>query len=100
MKTNMEAALELLDLGWSIIPCKPDTKRPRIKWKQYQDTLPTYEEVEQWWSDFPDDPIALITGTLSGVVVVDCDNEEALHAGFDARKKDQFRVKTKREPQM
>ena len=96
MKTNMEAALELLDLGWSIIPCKPDTKRPRIKWKQYQDALPTYEEVEQWWTDFPDDPIALITGALSGVVVVDCDNEEALHAAFDAGMKSAFKVKTKR----
>lgn len=93
---NLEAALELLDMGWSIIPCRPDTKRPRIKWKEFQETLPTEEQVTDWWTKFPDDPIALITGSLSGVVVVDCDNEEALHAAFDCGMKSPFRAKTKR----
>ena len=81
---NLGAALEYLDMGWSIIPCRPETKRPRIKWKAFQDTLPTEEQVTEWWTKFPNDPIALITGAISGVVVVDCDNEEALHSAFDA----------------
>ena len=93
---NLGAALEYLDMGWSIIPCRPETKRPRIKWKAFQDTLPTEEQVTEWWTKFPNDPIALITGAISGVVVVDCDNEEALHSAFDAGMKSPFRAKTKR----
>lgn len=94
--TNLDAALELLDMGWSVIPMRTETKRPRIQWKKYQEELPTEAEVEAWWTAYPDDPIALITGALSGVVVVDCDNEDALHAAFDAGMKSPFRVTTKR----
>ena len=96
MTKNLGAALELLDLGWSVIPCRPDTKRPRIKWKEFQSKLPTEDQVTDWWNKFPNDPIALITGEISGVVVVDCDNEEALHAAFDCGMKSHFRAKTKR----
>ena len=96
MTKNLGAALELLELGWSVIPCRPDTKRPRIKWKEFQSKLPTEDQVTDWWTKFPNDPIALITGEISGVVVVDCDNEEALHAAFDCGMKSHFRAKTKR----
>lgn len=91
-----DEALELLDRGWSIIPIRPDTKRPRIRWREFQDRLPTEEEVSSWWDTFPDDEIALLTGHLSGLVVVDCDNEEALHAAFDANMRSPVRVKTRR----
>ena len=84
MKTKLEAAHEYLDRGWSIIPIKPEGKRPAIKWREYQERQPTYEEVEQWWTQWPDHDIAIITGAISGVVVVDCDNEDAAHAAFDA----------------
>ena len=60
-----DEALELLDRGWSIIPIRPDTKRPRIRWREFQDRLPTEEEVSSWWDTFPDDEIALLTGHLS-----------------------------------
>ena len=96
MNGNLGAALEYLDMGWSVIPCRPETKRPRIKWKEFQDTLPTEEQITDWWTRFPSDPIALITGSLSGVVVVDCDNEQALHSAFDCGMKSIYRVKTKR----
>ena len=92
----LEEALELLELGWSVIPIRPETKRPRVKWKEFQTRLPTIEEIEDWWTHYPEDPIALITGELSGVVVVDCDNEEAFHAAFDCGMKSPFRAKTKR----
>ena len=95
-KTNLEWALEYLDRGWSIIPIKPDAKRPAIKWLEYQDRQPTEEEVEEWWTKWPNHDIAIVTGALSGVVVVDCDNEEASHAAFDAGMRSVIKVKTKR----
>ena len=95
MKTKLEAALEYLDRGWSIIPIKPEGKRPAIKWREYQVRQPTHEEVEQWWTQWPDYDIAIITGAISGVVVVDCDNDDAAHAAFDASMRSPIKVKTK-----
>jgi len=95
-KTNLEYALEYIDRGWSVIPIRPDSKRPAIKWQEYQDRIPTEEEVTEWWSRWPNHWLAIVTGALSGVVVVDCDNPEALHAAFDAGMRSPSRVSTKR----
>tara|TARA_R110001592_G_scaffold19250_1_gene79224 strand:- start:5651 stop:7543 length:1893 start_codon:yes stop_codon:yes gene_type:complete len=95
-KTKLESALEYLDRGWSIIPIKPEAKRPAIKWLDFQSRLPTEDEVTDWWTKFPDYDIAIITGVISGVVVVDCDNEEAEHAAYDAEMRSVIKVKTKR----
>ena len=70
-KTKLEAALEYLDRGWSIIPIKPEGKRPAIKWLDYQERQPTEKEVEEWWTKWPTYDIAIVTGAISGVVVVD-----------------------------
>ena len=94
--TKLESALEYLDRGWSIIPIKPEAKRPAIKWLDFQSRLPTEDEVTDWWTKYPDYDIAIITGSISGVVVVDCDNEEAEHAAYDAQMRSVIKVKTKR----
>ena len=96
MTTRMEAALEYLDRGWSIIPIKPEGKRPAIKWREYQTRLPTPDEIEQWWTQWPDHDMAVVTGELSGVIVVDCDNDEASHAAYDAGMRSPIKVKTQR----
>ena len=95
-KTKLEAALEYLDRGWSIIPIKPEGKRPAIKWLDYQERQPTENEVEEWWTKWPTYDIAIVTGAISGVVVVDCDNEDALHSAFDSGMRSPIKVKTKR----
>lgn len=93
---KLNAALEYLDRGWCIIPIKPDTKRPAVKWIEYQTRLPSEAEVIEWWTQWPDYDIAIITGAVSGYVVVDCDNEDALHAAYDAGMRSPVRVKTRR----
>jgi hypothetical protein len=96
IKTPLDAALEYLEEGWSIIPIKPEGKRPAIKWTEYQTRHPTEAEVTQWWTQWPDHQIAIVTGAISRLVVVDCDNEDAMHAAFDAGMRSGIRVKTKR----
>ena len=46
---NLNAALELLDRGWAVIPILSETKRPAVKWGHYCDTLtlPTEDEVTE-----------------------------------------------------
>ncbi|NCW68967.1 MAG: hypothetical protein EBV86_10425, partial [Marivivens sp.] len=93
---TMNHALEYLDRGWSVIPVNSATKRPRIQWKEFQTRLPTSEEVETWWTNHPGDGIALVTGDLSGFVVVDCDNDNAIKAAENAGMRSPVCVKTKR----
>ncbi len=73
MKTNKEYALDYLKSGKSVFPCGKN-KRPIIKtWEEYQKRLPTIEEVEKWWTETPEANIALVTGKISGISVIDCD---------------------------
>ena len=46
-------------------------------WKEYQERLPTEEEVTQWFTDDPDANIGIITGNVSNLVVFDLDSEDA-----------------------
>ena len=74
--TNKEWALYYQKNGWSIIPIRPDTKKPCLNsWKEYQNKLPTTEEIEKWWADWPWASIALITGKLSGISLIDVDSK-------------------------
>jgi hypothetical protein len=74
----LEYALSYLERGWSIIPC--EGKVPRVSWVQFQNRLPSEEEVRKWWETWPESNIAIITGKISGIVVADVD----INRGGDA----------------
>lgn len=65
---------ELLKEKLSIDWCK----RPIVSWKQFQSRLASRDEVNQWFDDNLPANIAIITGKLSQLVVVDLDSEEAV----------------------
>ena len=69
----LEQALKYLDKGWSVIPTSPSDKKPLIAWKPYQQRRPTSEEVRKWWKLWPTANIGIVTGKVSGLVVVDVD---------------------------
>lgn len=71
----IDAALQYLGLGYSVIPVKKD-KRPLIPWEAYQKKRATEDEVRRWFARWPDMNIGIVTGSISGVVVVDIDTEE------------------------
>src|SRR5262245_63016779 len=86
--TPLLAARRLAALGFSVIPvptprpgARPNTpgdgKTPAIKWKIYQTRVPTPEEIDIWFGGEPMN-LAVITGALSGVVVIDADDRAAL----------------------
>lgn len=66
-----KAAKYYLDLGWSILPIAPDTKKPTMAWKEFQDRKPTYAEVEYWLNNKWQ--LAVVTGDISGIAIVDDD---------------------------
>ncbi len=96
-KTVLDAALEYLDQGWAVIPIPQGAKKPSVKWGVYVDEmrLPTEDEVIEWFTRWPDANIAVITGPLSNLVIVDCDNQEAIDAAWKHGLVSPVSVKTK-----
>ena len=103
--SSLEIALSLARRGLSIIPVpRPiagtpkgqvgDGKVPAISWKEFQQRRATEDEIRRWFAH--EQNIAIITGAISGVVVVDVDSSEA-HAWIIKRlPRTPWQVKTAR----
>jgi hypothetical protein len=48
-------------------------KRPLVAWQAYQEAPPTHADVDAWYARWPDANVGIVTGALSGLVVVDVD---------------------------
>ena len=89
----IEWAQKYLSLGWSVIPtwwitqdgvcacaksnkCDAPGKHPIYSWTAFQHRLPTYDEVDKWWKTYPQANIAIITGSISGLSVIDTDRDD------------------------
>jgi hypothetical protein len=73
---KLEMALKYASLGWSILPigAGEDGKAPLIStWVQYQKERPSEDLIRSWWGKWPNANIAVVTGRLSGISVVDID---------------------------
>lgn len=70
IKNILEASLYYIEKGFSVIPVGAD-KTPLIQWKEYQNKRATPEQVKEWLEKYPAMNIAIVTGKISGIVVVD-----------------------------
>lgn len=80
--TPKEAALQLAAAGYSVLPVnlRRDAKRPKqpfVNWSEFQSRIPSPDEIEGWWSRWPDAGVAIVTGKVSGVAVADVDPRNA-----------------------
>jgi len=103
--TVMDIALRYLRSGLSVIPVAgkayaqdsdDSAKRPLIKWTPYQHRRPTEKEIRYWWSRLPQAGVGIVTGKVSGIVVVDFDSEEAIRFAREKGLLDTVVVKTGR----
>jgi len=69
----MKAALDYARLGWSVIPIEPRGKRPLIRWQVHQFRHADAPEIGSWFQRWPDANIAVVTGIVSGLLVLDLD---------------------------
>lgn len=92
MKANHTAALVYRHQGWCPIPC--NGKRSLIKWEPYQSKLPTPDEITAWWHEWPDANVALVTGKVSGLTVIDLDGEKGQESFKPLNLPRTFTVKT------
>jgi hypothetical protein len=86
--TPLVRARQLHARGLSVIPVPPpqsgaragkpgDGKVPAIAWRDYQTRLPTDAELVAWFSG-PAMNLAVVTGAISDVIVIDADDPDAL----------------------
>ncbi len=69
-KNVLESALDYQARGFSVIPVGSN-KKPLINWKEYQNKRATPEQIKEWIEKYPAMNIAIVTGKISGIVVVD-----------------------------
>ena len=75
-KYVLHFAFEYLDRGWPVIPVK--AKTPAIAWSRYQEKRPPLAQVKEWFgaNNVHDYNVAVVTGRVSKLVVIDCDTRE------------------------
>lgn len=70
----LKFALSYLKLGWSLIPLKPGSKEPLISsWKEFQKVPPSTSQVSDWFRQWPNANVGIVTGTVSNLAVIDAD---------------------------
>ena len=73
----LNAALRYAEMGLSIFPCKPTDKKPYVGWAEFQTRRASADEIRAWWQKWPRAMIGIVTGEISNLFVVDCDNPAA-----------------------
>ena len=76
----MSSTLAAIDLAqrFSLIPIRPRDKRPLIPWEEFQTRRATEAEVRDWLIKWPDMNLGVVTGAISGLVVLDVDGAVGL----------------------
>lgn len=78
---HLESALAYLARGWAVVPAAERGKRPIVRWQPFQDGLPSEDLVRRWFARWPSANLSVVTGAVSGLVVLDVDPQ---HGGDDS----------------
>ena len=73
----LDVALAYRERGWSVVPQNPGDKHPSVRWKPFQERVPTEEELAGWFAQWPQAGLAVVLGPVSNLLVIDVDGTEA-----------------------
>lgn len=76
MTLMLRAALRLAECGLAVFPAQPQGKQPACL-HGCKDATRDPGVIEAWWRRVPSYNVAVATGRVSGIVVVDIDNDDA-----------------------
>lgn len=75
MTSINELASEYVDNGWSVLPVKPEEKRPYMtNWLQYTRTRAPKETVQSWFTNLSGAGVGVVTGRISNIIVLDVES--------------------------
>lgn len=73
--TITEAAVEYASLGWSVLPVKPQEKRPLMQnWTQYIRSKASVGMLQSWFDNLSGAGVGMVTGRISNIVVIDVES--------------------------
>lgn len=73
-----EWAKKYLEKGYSVIPDKPNSKKPAISaWTDYCYNKPSEEDVNNWSKTFTESNISVTLGEASKIIALDFDSDDA-----------------------
>ncbi len=52
---------------------EPQGKRPLMVWREFQQRIASAGEIDRWFKHWPDANVGVVTGRISGIIVVDVD---------------------------
>lgn len=72
----IRTAMALAQKGMAVFPCRPQDKRPATA-NGLKDATTDLDTIRQWWRQEPQFNLAIATGAISGIFVVDVDGLDA-----------------------
>jgi hypothetical protein len=72
----IRTAIALAQKGMAVFPCRPQEKRPATT-NGLKDATTDLDIIRQWWRQEPQFNLAIATGAVSGIFVVDVDGLDA-----------------------
>lgn len=72
-----------LEAGLSVVPVRASEKYPAVPWKEFQTRRPDPVELEDWFTGAGDRRIAVVTGPISRILVLDVDYRHGGSASID-----------------
>ena len=70
-------ALAYRRAGFSVIPIKARGKAPLVRqWQRFSAALPSEEEIQSWWHQFPAANLGCVCGPAPNLVVLDVDGPD------------------------
>jgi len=71
--TPLDAALAYAERGYPVFPCSPNSKVPFARTNGCKDATTDELTIRRWWDSAPTANVAIATGSVSGLYVVDVD---------------------------
>lgn len=73
MVSMLDAALAYAERGWHVFPCAPGSKIPFPGSSGSKQATTDERQIRLWWEQTPTANVAIVTGSRSGLYVIDVD---------------------------
>lgn len=74
-KIGLDVIYTYVDRGWSVLPVRPEEKRPFMtNWLQYTHSRASKETITSWFTNLSGAGVGIVTGRVSNVIVLDVES--------------------------